>query len=320
MKRVAVLQGGPSEEHDVSRSTGRAVLDALDRINYPYRNVTITRKGEWLDSGLVRTPDAALEGIDVVFLALHGKFGEDGEIQRLLQRKCIPYTGSRAMASAIAFNKPLAKETLQPHGIITPRHRLLRGSSLWSVINELDNLLSELGEQLFLKPAASGSSYGAKVVFSRDELEQSLDELLPIYEEILVEEYVSGREATVGIIEDFRGQAQYVLPPVEITRPSGALLFSNEDKYSSSIEKICPGRFSYEEKKSMTDMALLAHTIIGCQQYSRSDFIVQNGKAYFLEINTLPGLTATSLLPQAAGSIGLGFDDLVRHLVDTARV
>jgi D-alanine-D-alanine ligase len=115
MKRVAVLRGGPSEEYSVSMLSGNAVLKALRDSDYPHKDIVITKKGEWLEEGFVKSPEQALEAVDVVFVALHGSYGEDGQVQRILQRKGIPFTGSRALSSAVAFNKELAKNTMRPH-------------------------------------------------------------------------------------------------------------------------------------------------------------------------------------------------------------
>src|SRR6056297_2041713 len=128
MKRVAVLRGGPSEEYAVSMLSGKAVLQALRDSDYVHKDIVITKKGEWLEEGFVRSPEQALEAVDVVFVALHGSYGEDGQVQRILQRKGIPFTGSRALSSAIAFNKELAKNTLRPHGLRMPKHRRIHRS------------------------------------------------------------------------------------------------------------------------------------------------------------------------------------------------
>lgn len=320
MKRVAVLRGGPSDEYEVSMNTGKTVLNALKQLDYVVKDIVITRKGEWLEAGIARSPETALDAVDVVFIALHGHYGEDGQVQRILQRKHIPFTGSRALPSAIAFNKELTKRTLLEHDIKMPKHRLLRGDSLWSVQTELDDIIAELGEELFLKPSANGSSVGAKYVTNRQMLEEAVAELLRDYNEVLVEEFIRGREATVGVLQNFRGERLYTLPAIEIVPPNGSPMFSNTDKYNGLTDEICPGRFSYSEKETLAEKALLAHSIIGCDHYSRSDFLVKDGEVYFLEINTLPGLTEQSLFPKAAQAVGLEFKQLIEHLVETATV
>lgn len=318
MKRVAVLRGGPSEEYAVSMLSGSAVLKALAELDYSYKDIVITKKGEWLENGIVRTPERALDAVDVVFIALHGSFGEDGQVQRILQRKGIPFTGSRALPSAIAFNKELTKNTLRPHGLKMPRHRRYSRHELDRLDEEIPHIFSDIGNELFVKPVSNGSSLGARHIPNHETLKISLTELLELYDEVLIEEFIRGREATVGVMNNFRNQQTYVLPVIEIIPPNGQPLFSHEHKYNGQTQEIVPGRFSYHEKVKLTDAAALVHKVIDCDHYSRSDFIVRDGEVYFLEVNTLPGLTSESLFPKAAAAVGLSFDQLVAHLIDTA--
>lgn len=316
--RVAVLRGGPSEEYAVSMATGQGVLAALNELNYTHKDIVVTKKGEWLDRGFVRQPEAALEAVDVVFVALHGTYGEDGQVQRILERKMIPFTGSRAMSSAIAFNKELTKQTLLPLGIKMPRHKRLRRDQFEEFKQDLRQPFEEIGRELFVKPLASGSSYGAAFIPNQEALFNSLTSLFERYENILIEEYIRGREATVGVLSDFRSEQAYVLPTIEIVPPGGEPLFSHENKYNGKTEEIVPGRFSYHEKAELAKVAALVHETIDCKHYSRSDFIVRDGEIYFLEINTLPGLTAESLFPKAAAAVGLSYPQLIKHLIDSA--
>lgn len=317
-KKIAVLRGGPSEEYAVSMQSGEAVINALKNLQYSYKDIVITKKGEWLENGFVKTPESALETVDVVFVALHGQYGEDGQVQRILERKKIPFTGSRALPSAIAFNKELTKHTLRAYGVKMPRHRRVDISELDRLDEEIPNIFSEVGNELFVKPLASGSSLGARYIPNETALKSALEELLQVHEQVLVEQFIRGREATVGILNNFRDQSVYALPVIEIIPPGGEPLFSNEDKYNGKTEEIVPGRFSYHEKAQLSEVASLVHKIINCNHYSRSDFIVRDGDVYFLEVNTLPGLTGESLFPKAAAAVGLEFDYLVKHLLDTA--
>jgi len=319
MKRVAVLRGGPSNEYDVSLRSGAAVLDALREQGYACKDIMITRKGEWLESGIVRNPEQALDATDVVFIALHGEYGEDGQVQRFLQRKNIPFTGSRSFASAVGFNKELTKLTLKDHNIKMPKHRRFNRADLRQADDEIAYLFEEVGKELFVKPITGGSSIGARYIPNPDALKQSLTDLLEHHEQVMIEEYIRGREATVGVLQDFRNEKVYVLPTIEIIPPGGAAFFSNEDKYSGKTEYVCPGRFSYHEKAQLAEAAALVHTTLNCDHYSRSDFIVRDGEVFFLEINTLPGMTEHSYFPKAAAAVGLDFKQLVTHLVETAR-
>ncbi|MEN9921813.1 MAG: hypothetical protein RL097_89 [Candidatus Parcubacteria bacterium] len=318
MKRVAVLRGGPSEEYAVSMQTGKGVLDALQKLDYKSKDIVITKKGEWLQDGYVRYPEQMLEAVDVVFVALHGTYGEDGQVQRILERKMIPFTGSRGIPSAIAFNKELTKHTLSPYGIKMPRHRKVRRSEFDFEETDMRAFFAEIGPELFIKPLASGSSLGAQYIPNEAMLRIALQELFKQHEQVLIEEYIRGREATVGVLSDFRSERSYVLPTIEVVPPNGEPFFSHENKYNGKTEEIIPGRFSYHEKAELSRIAAFVHEVLECRHYSRSDFIVRDGEVYFLEVNTLPGLTDESLFPKAAAAIGLSYTDLVGHLVERA--
>jgi D-alanine-D-alanine ligase len=200
------------------------------------------------------------------------------------------------------------------------KHRLVDRSSLQTLQAELDFIKETMHHELFVKPLASGSSFGARYVGTHAHLRDTLSDLLSLYETVMVEDYIRGREATVGVLEGYRDHDVYVLPPIEIVPPHGQPFFSTEVKYNGTTEKIVPGRFSYAEKAALADVAVRAHKALHCSHYSRSDFIVKDGEVYFLEINTLPGLTDQSLLPKAAAAVGLDFASLVKHLVETSRV
>ncbi len=317
-KRVAVLRGGPSDEYEVSMRTGATVLRSLQKKYNSVQDVVITKSGEWLENGIAKNPDRILTANDVVFLALHGQYGEDGEVQRLIQRQNIPFTGSRALPSAIAFNKHLTKETLRQHGIKMPLHVLVRRGDVDDISLLTRNIASSFGPEYIVKPLASGSSVGVELVRDADELGAAISRALAVSEQILIEEFIRGREATVATIEGFRDQELYVFPVIEIIPPPRADFFTYDVKYNGETQEICPGNFSYKERDELSQLAAFVHRTLDLSQYSRSDFIVRNGIPYFLEVNTLPGLTDESLFPKAAKAVGLTYDDLVAHLVETA--
>ncbi len=317
-KRVAVVRGGPSAEYDVSLRTGAGVLATLRNLGYPAKDIIITREGEWLEQGFVRRPEQALEAVDVVFIALHGAYGEDGTIQKLFERHRIPFTGSRSFPSAIAFNKILAKEALKAHGIRMAKHRHLRKEKFYSADMEAKQIIDAFGPQYIVKPVASGSSVGTMFVRDTALLPQAIRDAFTQSDEVMVEEFIRGREATCGVLSDYRGQPVYALPVIEIVPPADAVFFRADVKYNGATEEICPGRFSYHEKAQIEEIARFVHDELGLAQYSRSDFIIRDGKPYFLEVNTLPGLTAESLFPKAMQAVGASLDELVVHLVETA--
>lgn len=315
--RVAVLRGGPSEEYDVSMKTGREVLSSLARQGLPHRDIVINRQGEWLSDGFVRGPADALFATDVVFIALHGHYGEDGTVQRLLDQLGVRYTGSRAYPSAVAMNKILTKELLVNSGLKLPAHLRVTnaGTDLRRVVSNIESLF---GPEYIVKPVGGGSSIDTHRVRGTHELLEVLRDILLRRDEAMVEEFISGREATVGIVEGLRGSEFYRLPTIEIIPPASHNFFAYDVKYNGTTDEICPGRFTRSEKEALEEAAEKAHRILGLSHYSRSDFIVSDKGVYFLETNTLPGLTTESLLPKALAAVGHSYDDFVLHLIDQA--
>lgn len=317
--RVAVLRGGPSEEYDVSMKTGEGVLGALDRERFEPVDVVITKGGEWLVSGRVSKPESVLHLTDVAFLALHGAYGEDGQVQRMLDRLGVRYTGSRAYPSAIAMNKMMTKDLLRDHNIFMPQHMIV-GQENKGALQGMVGAIGELfGPKYIVKPIASGSSVGVEKVESLLMLHEALEKALGQYDSVLVEECIDGKEATCGVINNFRGKDVYVLPPIEIVPPSSSKIFDYTVKYDGSTEEICPGRFRREEKDEIERVARLVHEVLGLSQYSRSDFMISpHGEAYFLEVNTLPGMTAESLMPKGLDAVGSSYKEFVEHLIEDA--
>lgn len=298
--------------------TGANVLKSLAKQNCTFDDIVITKGGDWLQNGMVRKPEKILDATDVVFLALHGGYGEDGEVQKLIQRYNIPFTGSRSLPSAVAFNKHLTKETLKAHDIKMPKHRLVTQDDIDSIASIVDEIIGDFGPEYIVKPLASGSSVGINLVRTQNLLQDKLQEALANHEQVLVEEFIRGREATCAALENFRDESVYVFPAIEIIPPVNSDFFTTEAKYSGETREICPGNFSYSEREQLASITAKVHQLLGLSQYSRSDFMIRDGEIYFLEVNTLPGLTEESLFPKAAKAVGLEFDQLVRILVETA--
>jgi D-alanine-D-alanine ligase len=313
--RVAVLRGGLSDEYKVSLRTGSTVLENIDRTLFDPIDIIITKGGEWLLCGKAQLPERILHSVDAVLNALHGTYGEDGTIQRLLDRYGVPYTGSKALSSNIAMNKILAKSFLRNTEVKMPRHVHVTRDSLSEVGRIAEKITDMFGPQYIIKPVASGSSVGTFVVKNPLLLQQAIADALSRFEEIMVEAKVSGREATCGVIERYRGERLYALPPIEIIIPSRADFFDSAAKYDSSTEEICPARFESSIKNEIERIAKLIHTTLGLSQYSRSDFIVADDGIYFLEVNTLPGLTKESLFPKAINAVGGTYKDFITHLI-----
>ncbi len=318
--RVAVLRGGPSSEYDVSMQTGAGVIRALTELGYHVIDIPVTKAGEWIVEGRVKDPDRALLTTDIVFIAMHGAYGEDGTVQRICERLHIPFTGSNSFASAVAFNKDMTKRALRDHHYHLPKHVRVTKDNLMDIEAVVRVIGDSFGPQYVVKPSNSGSSHGVSIVESITNLKSAVEDALASYEECLIEERINGVEATCAVIENYRDQSLYALPPIEIIPPAGRQFFDAEVKYNGTTAELCPGRFSYEEKEKIAALAALVHETLGLSQYSRTDCIVRDGEVYFLEVNTLPGLTNESLFPKAAAAVGMTFNQLIDHLVRTARV
>jgi len=295
-KIIAVLCGGTSSEKEVSLGSGKASAIALAR-SFPTQLFVV--EGNALPAGLDRSKH-------VVFSTLHGTFGEDGGMQRLLDAAGISYAGCDAAASALCFNKNETKRLVAAAGVRTCEGYCFNASSKPSAMALVDGL----GEKLILKPNCNGSSVGLKVIDSMAELESALASVTT--GEWLIESRVFGRELTVGVLN---GRAMGV---VEVVPKSG--LFDYSSKYTKGqTEYIVPAPIPEETAKQVRRFAEAAFNACGCRDYARMDFMLSaKNEAFFLEINTLPGMKDTSLLPMSARCVGLDYTGLVRELVAPA--
>jgi D-alanine-D-alanine ligase len=313
--RVGVLRGGPSSEYEISLSTGANVLKHLPKEKYEARDILLTKDKLWHLDGFPSTPDKIFKSVDVIFNAMHGEFGEDGQVQNIFDTHAIKYTGSGALSSALAMKKPLSRKIFAKEGLKISRSLL---------ISERDNIeekSAEIKERLFpwwvIKPAGRGSSVGVTIAKNVGEIASGIKKAFQYDDDVMAEEYISGREATCGVLDNFRGERHYAFPVVEICPPSGKF-FDYNVKYNGETKEICPGRFDLDTSKQIQEAALIAHKALGCRHYSRSDFIVSKRGIFILETNTLPGLTSESLLPKAAEAVGLSFPKLLDHIVTLA--
>lgn len=298
-RRVAVLMGGWGEEREVSTRTGEAVAKALAKRGHEVHRVLA---GPGLERSL-----RPLE-VDAAFIALHGPMGEDGRVQGLLEVMGLPYTGSGVLASALAMNKPMAKKLLRFQNLPTPAGYTLQACEL----AQLPEVHGDLGFPAVVKPACSGSSYGLAVARDCEQLAAAAAEACRYGGEVLVERFVRGREITVGILD---GQA---LGACEVAAPRE--VFDYESKYLGGTRYHLPPRVSPTRLKNLEAFALLAWRALGCRGYGRVDLIASDTENDFvLEVNTLPGMTATSLLPKIARAAGMSFEELVAAILERAR-
>ncbi len=336
--KIVVLAGGLSPERNVSFSTGSLVLEALRARGHTVALLDMYLGLELYEEGAdpfvaalppqlravgKTAPDleavrasrkASGDGLfgagvlshclaaDIVFLALHGAAGEDGRVQATFDLLGIRYTGSGYLGSAIAMDKDLTKRFLQEHKIRTPAWRTLRGG-------DLEAWLREITVPCVLKVLQSGSSLGVFIVKEEKDLRMALEGCLRYDSSILVEEYIEGRELTCGVL------GEEALPTVEIV-PQVAF-YDYESKYQPGATlEVCPGRIAPALEAGIRETALRVHKALGLSVYSRSDFMVNAaGEVYFLEVNTLPGLTPTSLVPQEAAAIGLDYGSLCERIL-----
>jgi len=309
--RVGVLRGGPSSEYDVSLKTGSTILANMPE-EYEPVDIFISQEGAWHVGGLQKNHYDILKTIDVAVNALHGAYGEDGTVQKLLGHFNIPYTGSGPFSSALGMNKIMSKDIFNRFGIKTPLHVAARKDE-----NE-NELLVKINENLLfpiiIKPNNSGSSLGISFVDNIRNIKKALEESFAHSPKVLVEEYIDGKEATCGVIEGFRGEDFYKLSPMEITTP---LFLDYDSKYTDQDSKYkVRGSFSEEERKQVQDAAASVHQILGLRHYSRSDFILHPKRGLFcLEANTLPELSHRSAFIKSLEAAGGNIKEFLSHLL-----
>jgi D-alanine--D-alanine ligase len=310
--RVGVVRGGPSSEYAISLKTGENILRHLDTEKYLPVDILLTKRGEWYAKGLRTDLASIAQHVDVVWNALHGTFGEDGKAQQLFEQFSIPYTGSDVLGSAVGMHKGLAKERFEKAGLLTPRGMVLTPQD--PIEDFLVALLREQRLPVIVKPLSGGSSVATKLVRNLSDLRGAIEDAQQ-YGDVLIEEYIEGREATVCVIDGSGEGEHVVLSPIEIVPPSANPFFDYDSKYSGASQEICPGRFTPEQTEVLRELAEKAHRAIGARHYSRSDFILSPKGVYILEINTLPGLTAESLLPKALRASGAELSEFLDHII-----
>jgi D-alanine-D-alanine ligase len=339
--KIVVLAGGLSPERNVSRSTGAKVCSALRERGHQAALVDLFFGLEDYDGSLEscfeapisedwkavdkKAPDLAevkasrkwksdsafgkgvleLCGMaDIVFLALHGQCGEDGRVQATFDLLGIPYTGAGYLSTAIAMDKDMTKRMVA-HRVLTPEWKTVEYTA-----EDIEGLVAEASLPVVVKPVANGSSIGVSIAFTEEELRSALEAGLETGGPTVLEQYVKGREFSVGILHD------QVLPPIEIIPKSDFYNYENKYQPGATIE-VCPADITPEQGKIMQKAAMEVFRILGLSVYSRADFILtEDNKAYFLEINTLPGMTPTSLLPQEAAAAGIDYSTLCEKVLE----
>ena len=302
--KIGVLMGGPSTEREISLESGKAVYESLNHAGLNVAALDIKTDGKEENIGLIKS-----QKIDLAFIALHGRFGEDGQIQEILDTLKVPYTGSGALASRLAMDKIASRKIFAASGLHVPRYKTedkLSYNANWRTQH------NDFTLPLVVKPAGHGSSIGLSVVDREGYLDKSVDLAFSFDERIIIEEYIRGREVTVGILDEL------ALPVIEIIPKKR--FFDYEAKYQAGMtDYVVPAELEDEIAQNIQEAALSAHKLLGCYGCSRVDMILSSDNIPFvLEVNTIPGLTVTSLLPKAAKVAGIDFSQLCIKLIRLA--
>ena len=292
-KKIAVLMGGPGSERDVSMATGKGVAKALRSLGAEVAEVD------------VKGPDFELpEGIELAFIALHGTFGEDGQVQQILEDRGIPYTGEGVKQSALAFDKIRSKEAFQREEVPTP---------YWQIINPGQRPTIPI--PFVIKAPRQGSTVGIHIIRHEREVEAAIADASTYDRELLVEKFCAGRELTIGIL------GEQALPIIEIIPKGGFYDFTNKypflnPKAGGAAEHVCPAKIPEDQTREIQQLALRAHRSLGLEVYSRVDIMLpDDGASSVLEVNTIPGMTEASLLPEAAGVAGISYPELCARII-----
>jgi D-alanine-D-alanine ligase len=296
-QNIAVLMGGPGSERDVSLATGRGVIKALRSLGAQVFEVDVR------DENFELPP-----AIDLAFITIHGTFGEDGQVQRILEQRGVPYTGDGVAESELAFDKIASKKKFEEAGVVTPA---------WEVIGI--NKRPNFAVPLVIKPPRQGSTVGVFIIKSADQIENAMSEVAKFDREVLVEEYIPGRELTVGVL------GEQALPILEIIPKGGFYDFTNKYPFlnpqaGGGAEHVCPAKIEPALTRRIQEMALAAHRALGLRVYSRVDVMLsENGEPVVLEVNTIPGMTEASLLPEAAAAAGIDYAQLCVRIIELSR-
>ncbi len=299
---VALLSGGISSEREISIKSGDQVYEALDKEKY-----TIIRYDPKTD--LARLVSDAPQ-IDVALIILHGPYGEDGTIQGFLDLLNIPYQGSGVLGSAVAMDKVISKQLYERSGLPVPAYSAVKRNDVF----DPKDLAEQFGLPLVVKPVNAGSSVGITIVESMDDIEDAVELAFDHDDTILIEAFIPGIELTVGVIGN---EVLNTLPIIEIIPDTEHAFFDYEAKYTAGVtQEICPARIDDALTEKAKTYAKIAHQALSCRGYSRTDMILNNEELYVLETNTIPGMTATSLFPQAAEVAGISFPRVLDKLIE----
>ncbi len=294
------------------------MLAALPEDRYETRDIFVDKRGYWHVRGIPVDAARALSQVDVVLNALHGGVGEDGSVQRILEQAGVPYAGSRAHPSSLAFNKIRARDVFLQAGIRMPQGVAFSAANKLNTAEMSLMVFKQFAPPYVIKPSSEGAAHGIRIASSILDLPDVLGDMLDEFGAALVEEYVRGEEASVGVIEDFRDEELYVLPPARVLLPEGSKFMKLAHHAEGSLRHIVPSPFRHAEKHQLLDMARKAHRALGASHFSRSDIIMTRRGPYLLEVNSTPGLYPGASFPHMLESVGSSVQEFLEHSIRLA--
>jgi D-alanine-D-alanine ligase len=296
-KKIAVLMGGPGSERDVSMATGKGVAKALRSLGAKVSEIDVKGADFELPAG-----------IELAFIALHGTFGEDGQVQKILEDRGVAYTGEGVAESELAFDKIRSKEAFRLHGVTTP---------YWQIITAGQRPTIPI--PFVIKAPRQGSTVGVHIIRNERDVDAAIADASTYDRELLVEKFIPGRELTIGILGD------QALPIIEIIPKGGFYDFTNKYPFlnpgaGGGAEHVCPAKIPEEKTRAIQDLSLRAHRALGLEVYSRVDIMLpEEGEPSVLEVNTIPGMTEASLLPEAAAAAGIDYAELCARIIELSQ-
>jgi D-alanine-D-alanine ligase len=316
---VGILRGGTSSEYDLSLKTGAAMLAALPEECYDTRDIFIDKRGIWHLRGIPVSSSRALQQVDVVLNALHGGMGEDGTVQRFLDTTGVPYAGSGAVGAASSLNKMRAHELLETAGIRMPSFVAFSINDDLNTAEMARTVFASFGPPYIVKPTSEGASTGIRVVDGVIDLPDAIGDILDAFGAAIIEQYIRGEHVSAGVIENFRNEDLYALPPSYQKIPEGARFIENRHHHDVPLEHEVPSHFTHEEKTRIMEIARKAHRALGMDHFSRADLIKTPRATYVLEVNSVPGLYEGASFPPMLESVGSSVSEFLEHAIRLAR-
>ncbi len=317
---VGVLRGGTLPGYAPSLRSGAAVLQSLPEEQYDVRDILIDTDGVWNMRGLRVEPIRALQGVDVIVNALYNDgIATDGRVAEILKRAGVPYTGTRGTTASLVLNRTWMRSALSESDIKMPRAYALNQRQEMDPVEMAGRIFAEFGPPYVVKPVATGTAIGLRIVPTIQDLPAALAEMFALYDVLLVEEYTSGTRVSVGVIEGFRNESLYALPPSEFMLPEGFAIAEFDAHEHESAGHVCPWKAEHDHKQQLMRHAREVHEKLGLSHYSRSDFVVRGSRLYLVGVNAFPELHDTSSFRSMLDAVGAPLPLFLEHIIAAAR-